>query len=78
MLAGGFSGPADLPAASTIRHPAQQEEEAEGGRPLTVLEDALLDFRARGCSKRLGVRCGRRTGIRRADSAHRSHARGYE
>jgi hypothetical protein len=57
MLAGGFSGPADLPAASTIRHPAQQEEEAEGGRPLTVLEDAPLDFRARGCSKRLGVRC---------------------
>ena len=77
MLAAGFSRPANLPAASTLKHP-EQEEEAEGGRPVTVLEDAPLDFRARACSKWLGVRCGCRTGVRRADSAHRSHAGGYE
>ena len=76
MLAPGFGRPADLPAAPTLKHPEQEED--EGGRPVTVLEDGPLDFRARACSKRLGARCGRRTGVRRADSAHRSHAGGYE
>jgi hypothetical protein len=55
----------------------EQEEEAEGG-PVTVLEDAPLDFRAaRACNKRLGT-CKRRTGVRWPDRAHRSYAGGYE
>jgi hypothetical protein len=62
----------------TLKHP-EQEEEAEGGFFVTVLEDARLDFRARACNYRRGVRSGRRTGGRLADSrAHRSHAGGYE
>jgi hypothetical protein len=69
--------PANLPAAPTLKHPEQ--EEFEGGVPVTVLEDASLDFRARACNNWLGVRSGRRTGVRRADSgARRSHAGGYE
>ena len=68
----------NLRAAPTLKHP-EQDEEAEGGR-VTVLEDAPLDFRARACNnRRLGVRSGRRTGVRRVNSgAHRSHAGGYE
>jgi hypothetical protein len=62
----------------TLKHP-EQEEEAEGGFFVTVLEDAPLDFKARACTSRSGVRSGRRTGGRLADSrAHRSHAGGYE
>jgi len=70
--------PANLLAVPTLKHP-EQEEKAEGGVPVTVLEDAPLDFRARACNNRLGVRRGRRTGVRWADSGtHRSHAGGYE
>jgi hypothetical protein len=69
---------AHLSAAPTLKHP-DQEEEAGGGDLVTVLEDAPLDFRARACTNRLGVRNGRRTGVRRADSGvHTSHAGGYE
>jgi hypothetical protein len=68
--------PANLPAAPTLKHPEQEED--EGGAPVTVLEEAPLDFRARACNNRLGVRSGRRTGGRRADSARRNHAGGYE
>jgi hypothetical protein len=68
---------AHLSAAPTLKHPDQ--EEAEGGVPVMVLEDALLDFRARACHNRLGVRNGRRTGVRRNDSgANTSDAGGYE
>ena len=77
-LTAGLRSPANLPAVPTLKHP-EQEEEAEGGVPFTVLEAAPLDVRARACNNRLGVRGGRQTGVRRADrGAHRSHARGYE
>ena len=69
--------PANLPAAPTLKHP-DQEEDAEGGALVMVLEDAPWDFRTRASNKRLRARCGRRTGVRRADSAHGSHAGGYE
>jgi hypothetical protein len=69
--------PANLPAAPIFKHP-EQEDEAEGGVLVTIREDAPLDFRARACNNRLGVRGGRRTSGRRADSAHRSHAGGWE
>jgi hypothetical protein len=69
--------PANLPAAPIFKHP-EQEDEAEGGVLVTIREDAPLDFRARACSNRLGVRGGRRTGGRRAGSAHRNHTGGYE
>jgi hypothetical protein len=69
---------AHLSAAPILKHP-DQEEEAEGSVPVTVLKDVPLDFRARGWHDRLGVRNGRRTGVRWADSgAHTSHAGGYE
>jgi len=69
-------GNSHLPDAPTLKHP-EQEEEAEG-RPVTVLEDTPLDFRAaRACNKRLGA-CKRRTGVRWADRACRSYAGGYE
>jgi hypothetical protein len=77
-LTAGFGPPANLSATPTLKHP-DHEEEAEGGVPVMVLEDALLDFRARACHNQLGVRNGRRTGVRRADSGdHTSHAGGYE
>jgi hypothetical protein len=69
--------PANLPAAPIFKHP-EQEDEAEGGVLVTIREDAPLDFRARACSNRLGVRGGRRTSGRRAGSAHRNHTGGYE
>jgi hypothetical protein len=69
---------ANLPAVPTVKHP-EQEEETEGGVFVTVLGDAPLDFRVRACNNRRGVRSGRRTGGRLADSqAHRSRAGGYE
>jgi hypothetical protein len=69
--------PANLPAAPIFKHP-EQEDEAEGGVLVTIREDAPLDFRARACNNRLGVRGGRRTSGRRAGSAHRNHTGGYE
>jgi len=69
--------PAKLPAAPIFKHP-EQEDEAEGGVLVTIREDAPLDFRARACNKRLGVRSGRRTSGRRAGSASRNHTGGYE
>ena len=36
--------PANLPAAPTLKHPEQEED--EGGVPVTILENAPLDFRA--------------------------------
>src|SRR5437867_12603242 len=68
---------ANLPPVPTLQHP-EQEQEADGGVLVTVLEEPPLDFRARACNNGLGARGGRRTGVRRADSAHRSHAGGYE
>src|SRR6266850_4583590 len=69
--------PANLPAAPTLKHPEQEKD--EGGVPVTVPEDAPLDFRARACNNWLGVRSGRRTGVRQADSgAGRRHAGRYE
>src|SRR4029434_6748206 len=64
--------PANLPAAPIFKHP-EQEDEAEGGVLVTIREDAPLDFRARACNKRLGVRGGRRTSGRRAGRARRNH-----
>ena len=62
----------------TPRH-AEEEDEAEGGVPVTVLvEDAPLDLSPRACNNGLGVPSGRRIDARRADGSHRSHARGYE
>ena len=52
--------PTNLPAAPIFKHP-DQEDEAEGGVLVTIREDAPLDFRARACNNRLGVRGGRRT-----------------
>jgi hypothetical protein len=43
-----------------------------------IREDASLDFRARGCNNRRGVRGGRRTSGRRAGSARRNHTGGCE
>jgi hypothetical protein len=77
-----YRGPQPLrrtyrPYAPLIHH--EQEDEAEGGVPLTVLvEDAPLDCRPRACNNGLGVPSGRRIDARRADGSHRSHARGYE
>src|SRR3989440_12617828 len=73
------AAPANLPAVPTLIH-LEQEDEAEDGVPATVREDARapLDFRTRAGDRRLGVRGGRRTGGLRADSTHRSPARGYE
>jgi hypothetical protein len=69
--------PTNLPAAPIFKHP-EQEDEAEGGVLVTIREDAPLDFRARACNNRLGVRGGRRTSGRRAGSARRNHTGGYE
>ena len=69
---------ANLPAVPTLQHP-EQEQEADAGVLVAVPEEAPLDFRARACNNRLGLRGGRRIGVRRANSgAHRSHAGGYE
>jgi hypothetical protein len=69
---------AHLSAAPTLKHP-DQEEEADGGVLVTILEETPLDFKARACNNRLGVRNGRRTGVRRNDSgANTSDAGGYE
>ena len=76
-LTAGFGLRRRLPAVPTLKHPEQ--EEAEGGVPGTVLEDAPLDFRARACNKRLGVRSWRRSGVHRAyGGAYGSHVGGYE
>jgi len=69
---------AHLSAAPTLKRP-DQEEEADGSVLVTVLEETPLDFKTRACNNRLGVRNGRRTGVRRADSgANTSDAGGYE
>ena len=60
--------PTNLPPAPIFKHP-EQEDEAEGVVLVTIREDAPLDFRARACNNRLGVRGGRRTSGRRAGSA---------
>src|SRR5262249_28361624 len=75
---GWFRGPANLPAVPTLKHP-EQEEETEGGVFVTVLGGVPLDFRARACNNRRGVRSGRRTGGRLAHSrGHRSQGGGCE
>jgi hypothetical protein len=63
--------PRNLPAAPTLKHPEQEED--EGGVPVTFLDDPPLDFRARAYNHRLGVRGGGRS-----DSARRNHVGGYE
>jgi hypothetical protein len=69
---------ANLPAVPTLQHP-EQEQEADAGVLVAVPEEAPLDFRTRACNNRLGLRGGRRIGVRRVNSgAHRSHAGGYE
>ena len=69
--------PANLPAAPTLKHPEQEED--EGGIPVMFLDDTPLDSKARACNNRLVVRNGRRIGVRQADSGvHTSHAGGYE
>jgi hypothetical protein len=47
----GFGLLRTLPAAPTLKHPEQEED--EGGVPVTVPEEASLDFRARACNNRL-------------------------
>src|SRR4029453_122707 len=69
--------PANLPAAPIFKNP-EQEDEAEGGVLVTIREDAPLDFRARACNNRLGVRGGGRTSGRPAGRGHRNHTGGYE
>ena len=76
-LTAGFV-PGHLSPAPIFKHP-DHEEEAEGGVPVTFLDDASLDFRARACNNRPGIRNGCRADHRRVDrGAHTSRAGGYE